>query len=166
MKIGQRGSNRGGANGCRRRCSSPRWWGKRKLGWLRGRRIWTERERTPRRIQWRERGHEFEGREGRTTGRRSRAGRSNFGEESRPLERAIGRDRARASSSGGGGTPWAKAQALDEVGMARHHAGAASRHVRTPVRPNWLKADVNKVKQAWGRESHLGAELEEAWRGL
>jgi hypothetical protein len=48
--------------------------------------------------------------------RRSRAGRSNSGEESLSLEGAIGRDRARASSSRGGGTPWAKAQALDEVG--------------------------------------------------
>jgi hypothetical protein len=58
---------------------------------------------------------------------RSRAGRSNSGEESRPPEGATGRDRAQASSSRGGGTPWAKAQALDEVGMAGHHAGTASR---------------------------------------
>jgi hypothetical protein len=69
-------------------------------------------------------------------GRRCRAGRSNSGEKSRPLEGAIDRDRARASSSGGGGTPWAKAQALDEVRMAGHRAGAASRHGRTPVKPN------------------------------
>jgi hypothetical protein len=52
-------------------------------------------------------------------GRGSRAGQSNSGEESRPPERAIGRDRARASSSRGGGTPWAKARALDEVGDGR-----------------------------------------------
>ena len=82
--------------------------------------------------------------------RRSWACRSNFGEESRPLEGAIGRDRARASSSGGGGTPWAKAWALDEVRMAGHYAGAASRRCRTPAKPNWLKADANKVKQARG----------------
>jgi hypothetical protein len=36
----------------------------------------------------------------------------------------------------------------------------------TPARPNWLNADANKVKQARGLESHLGVELEEAWRGL
>jgi hypothetical protein len=83
-------------------------------------------------------------------GRRSRAGRSNSGEEFRPPERAIGRDRAWASSSGGGGTTWAKARALDEVGMARHRAGAASRRGRTPTRPNWLKAYAHKVKQARG----------------
>jgi hypothetical protein len=39
---------------------------------------------------------------------RSRAGQSNSGEESRPPEGAISRDRARASSSRGGETPWAK----------------------------------------------------------
>jgi hypothetical protein len=79
---------------------------------------------------------------------------------------AIDCDRAQASSSGGGGTPWAKARALDEVGMAGHRAGVASRRGRTQAKPNWLKADVNKVKQARGRESHLGAELGEVWRGL
>jgi hypothetical protein len=94
------------------------------------------------------------------------AGRSNSGEKSRQPEGAIGRDRAQASSSGGAGTPWAKALALDEVGMAEHRAGAAIRRGRTPAKPNWLKADANKVKQARGRESHLGAELGEAWRGL
>jgi hypothetical protein len=97
---------------------------------------------------------------------RSRASQSKSGEESRPPEGAIGRDMARASSSRGGGTPWANARALDEVGMAGHRAGAASRRGHTPTRPNWLKAGANKVKQAWGRESHLGAELGEAWRGL
>jgi hypothetical protein len=91
---------------------------------------------------------------------------SNSGEESQPPEGAIGHDRARASSSGGGGTPWAKARAQDEVGMAGHRAGATSRGSHTPARPNWLKADANKVKQARGRESHLGAELGEAWRSL
>jgi hypothetical protein len=92
----------------------------------------------------------------------SRAGRSNSGEKPRPPEGAIGCDRARARSSGGGGTPWAKARALDEVRMAEHRAGAASRRGRMPTKPNWLKAYANKVKQAQGRESHLGAELGEA----
>jgi hypothetical protein len=106
------------------------------------------------------------GREGRTAEGRSRAGRSNSSEESWPRERAIDRVRAQTSSSRGGGTPWAKGRALDEVGMAGHRAGAASRCGHTAARPNWLKADANKVKQARGRESHLGAELGEAWRGL
>jgi hypothetical protein len=89
MKIGRRGLDRGGPNGYGRHCSSPRrrgrWsWGGRELGWLQGRRSWAERERMPRWTQWRGRGHESVGREGRTTGKRSRAGRSNSGEESRP----------------------------------------------------------------------------------
>jgi hypothetical protein len=50
--------------------------------------------------------------------------------------------------------------------MAGHHAGAASRRDHTPARPNWLRAGANRVKQARGQESHLGAELREAWRGL
>jgi hypothetical protein len=50
--------------------------------------------------------------------------------------------------------------------MAGHRAGSTSRRGHTPARPNWLKADANKVKQARGRKSHLGAELGEAWRGL
>jgi hypothetical protein len=120
----------------------------------------------PQRTQWRGRGHKSEGREGRTTEGRSRASRSNSVEESWPPEGAIGRDRARVSSSRGGGTPCAKAQALDEVGMAGHRADAASRRGPTPARPNWLKAGANKVKQAQGWESHLRAELGEAWRGL
>jgi hypothetical protein len=45
--------------------------------------------------------------------------------------------------------------------MAGHRAGAASMRGRTPAKPNWLKAYANKVKQARGRESHLGAELGE-----
>jgi hypothetical protein len=59
-----------------------------------------------------------------------------------------------------------KPGALDEVGLAGHRAGAASKHDHTPARPNWLKAGANRVKQAWGRVSHLGAELGVAWCGL
>jgi hypothetical protein len=51
---------------------------------FRGRRDWVERERMPWRTQWRGRGHESEGREGRTAGRRSRADRRNSGEAFRP----------------------------------------------------------------------------------
>jgi hypothetical protein len=95
-----------------------------------------------------------------------RAGRGNSGEEFGPLGEAIGRDRARASSSRGGGALWAKAGALDGVGLGGHRASTASKRDRTPTRPNWLKACTNRVKQAWGRVYHLGAELGVAWRGL
>jgi hypothetical protein len=88
-----------------------------------------------------------------------RAGRGNSGEEFRPPGEAIVRDRAQASSSRGGGALWAKVGALDGVGLAGHRAGAASKRDRTPARPNWLKTGANRVKQARGRVSHLGAEL-------
>jgi hypothetical protein len=64
------------------------------------------------------------------------------------------------------GALWAKAGALDGVGMAGHRVGAASKRGRTLARPNWLRAGANRVKQARGRVSHLRAELGVAWRGL
>ena len=93
---------------------------------------------TTRRTRWRGCGHETGVREGRTVGKRLWAGRDNSGEEFRPLGEAIDRDRARSSSSGGGGALWANVRALDGVGLAEHYAGAASKRDRTPVRPNWL----------------------------
>jgi hypothetical protein len=111
-------------------------------------------------------GHETEVREGGTVEEKLRAGRGNSGEEFRPPREAIDHDRARAKSSRGGGALWAKAGALDGVGLTGHRAGAASKRGRTLERPNWLKAVANRVKQARGRVSHLGAELGVAWRGL
>jgi hypothetical protein len=77
-----------------------------------------------------------------------RTGRGNFGEEFRPLGEAIDCDRARSSSSGGGGALWANVRALDEVGLAGHHAGATSKRGRTLARPNWLRVGMNKENQA------------------
>jgi hypothetical protein len=94
------------------------------------------------------------------------ADRGNSDEEFRLPGEAIDRDRARASSSRGGEALWAKVGALDGLGMAGHRASAASKRGRTPVRPNWLKACANRVKQARGRVSHLGAKLGVAWCGL
>jgi hypothetical protein len=131
-----------------------------------GRRSWSERGKTTRRTRWRGCGHETEVREGESVEEKHRAGHGNSGEEFRPSGEAIGCDRARASSSRGGGALWAKAGALDGVGMAGHRAGMASKRGRTPARPNWLRAGANRVKQAQGRVSHIGAELGVAWRGL
>jgi hypothetical protein len=59
-------------------------------------------------VTWRTRwlgcGHETGVREGRTAGKRLRAGRDNSGEEFRPLGEAIDRDGARSRFSGGGGS--------------------------------------------------------------
>jgi hypothetical protein len=90
------------------------------------------------------------GQRGGNSGEKLRAGRGNFGEEFRPPGEAIGRDRARGSSSGGGGALWANTGALDGVGLAGHSAGAASKRSHTPARPNWLQVGVNRGKQARG----------------
>jgi hypothetical protein len=76
------------------------------------------------------------------------ASQGNSGEEFRSPGEAIGHDRARASSSRCGGAFWAKAGTLDGVGMAGHSAGAASKRAPTPTKPNWLRAGMNRVKQA------------------
>jgi hypothetical protein len=133
---------------------------------FRGCQSWSERGKTTRRTRRRGCGHETKIREGGTAEEKLRAGRGNSGEEFWPPREAISCDRARASSSRGGGALCAKAGALDGVGLAVHCAGAASKRGRTLARPNWLKAGANRVKQAWGRVSHLRAELGVAWRGL
>jgi hypothetical protein len=133
---------------------------------FRGRRSWLEMKRKTQRTRWWGYGHETEVREGRTAEERLRAGRDNSGEEFRPLGEAIDHDRARSSSSGGGGALWANVGALDGVGLAGHRAGAASKRDRTPVRPNWLQAGVNRENQAREGMSHLGAELGVTWRGF
>jgi hypothetical protein len=98
--------------------------------------------------------------------RGSRAGQSNSGEESWPPEGTIGCDRARASFGRGGGTPCAKAWALDVVEMAGHHASTADHRGRAPASQNWPSTERNTENWARGQVSHLGAELEEAWRSL
>jgi hypothetical protein len=133
------------------------------LWWFRGRRSWSERGKTTRRTRWWSCGHEIEVREGGTVEEKLRAGRGNSSEEFRSPGEAIGHDRAWASSSRGGGALWAKVRALDGVGLAGHREGTESKRGRTPARPNWLKAGANRVKQARGRVSHLGAELGVAW---
>jgi hypothetical protein len=133
---------------------------------FRGRRSLLEMDKTTPRTRWRGCGHDTGVREGETAGEKLRAGRGNSSEEFRPLEEAIGRDRARASSSGGGGALWSNNEALNGVGLAGHRAGAASKRGCTPARPNWLQVGVNRGKQVRGWMSHLGAELRVAWRGL
>jgi hypothetical protein len=103
---------------------------------FRGRRSWSEKGNTTRRTRWRGCGHETEVREGESAEKKIWAVWGNYGEEFWPPGEAISRDRARASSSRGGGALWAKAEALDRVEMAGHRAGAVSKRGRTPARPN------------------------------
>jgi hypothetical protein len=115
---------------------------------------------TTRRPRWRGCGHETGVREGRT------AGRDNSGEEFWPLGEAIHRDRARSRFSEGGEALLTNAEALEGVGLAGHHAGAARKHDHTQARPNWLQVGANRENQTREWMSHLGAELGVAWRGL
>jgi hypothetical protein len=70
---------------------------------FRDHRSWLETKRKAWRTRWWGYGHETKVREGRTAEERLRAGRDSSGEEFRLLGEAIDRDRARSSSSGGGG---------------------------------------------------------------
>jgi hypothetical protein len=133
---------------------------------FRGRWSWLEMEKTTRQTRWRGCGHETDVREGETAGKKLRAGQGNSSEEFRPPGEAIDRDRARASSSGGGGALWANTGALDGVRLAEHRASTARKRDRTLARPNWLQVGVNRGKQARGWMSHLGAELGVACRSL
>jgi hypothetical protein len=114
-------------------------WGGCVLRWFRGRRSWLEMKGTTRQTRWRVCGHETGVREGRTAGKRLRAGWDNSGEEFRPLGEAIDCDRARSRFSEGGEALWTNAEALDGVGLARHrgrdeqawpHTGEARRPAR------------------------------------
>jgi hypothetical protein len=164
IKIGRGRSKPGGLVSCgRRRSSSRRWshwsWAGCELRWFRGHRSWLEMKMTTQRTRKRGRSHETGIRERETVGKKLRVGRGNSGEEFRPPGEAIDRDRARSSSSGGGGALWTNIGALDGVRPAGCRASATSKRGRTPARPNWLKAGVNRQNQARGRVSHLGAEL-------
>jgi hypothetical protein len=123
-------------------------------------------KRMTRRTRWRGRGHETGIRERETAGKKLQAGRGNSGEEFRPPGEAIDRDRARSSSSGGGGALWTNTEALNGVRPAGRRVGATSKCGHKPVRQNWLKAGANRKNQARGRVSHLGAELGVAWCGF
>jgi hypothetical protein len=132
---------------------------------VRGRRSWAERERAPRRTQWRGRGHESMGREGRTALRRSQAGQRNSGEPFRPQGEDLRCAKAWASFSRGRGDTETYSGELDRAKSTCHRARrtAAAEHRR---RRNWPSPGHNKGNWAWGWVSHLGAELGEAWSGL
>jgi hypothetical protein len=120
-----------------------------------GRRSWAERKRAPQRTQWRGRGHESTGREGRTAVRRSRAGRSNPGERFRPRGRDLRRAKALANFSKGRGDTENYSGELDwakSVGTARARRTAVAEHRR---RRNWTNTGCNKRNWARGRVSHL-----------
>jgi hypothetical protein len=84
----------------------------------------------PRRTQWRGRGHESTGREGRTTVRKSRAGRRNSGERFRPRGGDLRRAKALANFSRGRGDIGNYSGELDRAKLASHRASTVDRRGR------------------------------------
>jgi hypothetical protein len=100
------------------------------LGGFRGCWDWAERERTSRRTQWRGRGHESEGREGRTAGRRSWADRRKSCEAFRPQGGGLRRAKAWKRFSRGRGDIGTYTGELDRAKLVSHRASTAGRHGR------------------------------------
>jgi hypothetical protein len=127
---------------------------------------WAERKRAPQRTQWRGRGHESMGREGRTTVRKSRAGRRISGEPFRPWGGVLRHAKALANFSRGRGDTGTCSGELDRANRpatARSRRTAAAEHRRCQ---NWPSTGRNNGNWARGQVSHLGAELGEAWSSL
>jgi hypothetical protein len=129
------------------------------LGGFRGRQSWAERERTPRRTQWRGRGHESTGREGRTAVRRSRAGQSNSGEAFRPRGGDLRRAKAWASFSRGMGDTGTYSGELDRAKSAGHRASTAVRRGQAPAKEKLAKhrAQYGKLGTGTGISPRAGA---------
>jgi hypothetical protein len=93
-----------------------------------------ERKRVPRRTQWREKGHESTGKEGRTVVRKPRAGRSNSGEPFRPRGGDLRHAKAWASLSRGRGNTGTYSGELDRAKSAGHRASTGDRGGRAPAK--------------------------------
>jgi hypothetical protein len=127
------------------------------LGWLRGRRDWEERERTPRQTQWRGRGHEFADRGRRTAGRRCRADRRSSGEAFRPRGGGLRRAKAWASFSRDRGDTGTYTGELGLAKSAGHRASMANHRGRAPAMPKLAehiaklgKLSTGKGVSPWG----------------
>jgi hypothetical protein len=88
-----------------------------------------------RRTRWRGYGHETEGGEGETAGKKLRAGRRNSNEGFWPRGEGLRRAKAWDSFSRGRGNTGTIAGALGRANLVGHRAGVADRHGRTSVKP-------------------------------
>jgi hypothetical protein len=129
------------------------------LGWLRGRRDWAERKRTPRRTQWRGIGHESVDRGGRTAGRRSRVDWRNSGEAFQPQGRGLRRAKAWESFRRGRGDTGTYTGELDRAKLAGHRASTADCRSRAPAMPKLAKhrAELGKLSTGKGVSPWGGA---------
>jgi hypothetical protein len=88
----------------------------------------------PRRTQWRGRGHESMGREGRTAVRKPRAGRSNSSEPFRPRGGDLRRAKALANFSRGRGDTGTYSGELDRAKSAGHRMSTEDHRGRAPAK--------------------------------
>jgi hypothetical protein len=117
------------------------------------------RKRVPRRNQWRGRGHESTGREGRMAVRKPRAGRRNSGEPFRPRGGDLRRTKAWASFSRGRGDTGTYSGKLDRAKSAGHSASTADRRGRAPTKVKLAKhrAKLGKLSTGKGVSPRGGA---------
>jgi hypothetical protein len=113
----------------------------------------------PRRAQWRGKGHESEGREGSTAGRRPRADRRNSGEAFRPQGGGLRRAKAWESFSRGSGDTGTYTGELDRAKLFGHRASTADRHGRAPAMPKLAehRAKLGKLSMGKGVSPRGGA---------
>jgi hypothetical protein len=121
------------------------------LGGFRGRRDWVESERTPQRTQWRGKGHESEGREGRIAGRRTWADRRNSSEAFQPQGGGLRRAKDWKSLSRGRGETGTYTGELDQAKLVGHRASMAYRHDRAPAMPKLAEHRANLGKLSTGK---------------
>jgi hypothetical protein len=106
----------------------------------------------PRRTQWRGKGHESKGREGRTAERRPRAERRNSGEVFRPRGGDLRRAKAWESFSRGKGDIGTYTGELDRAKLAGDRASTADRRGRAPAMPKLAehRAELGKLSTIKG----------------
>jgi hypothetical protein len=104
----------------------------------------------PRRTQWRGRGHESTGREGRTAVRKPRAGRSNSGEPFRPRGGGLRCTKALANFSRGRGNTGTCSGELNRAKSASHRASTADRRGRAPAKVKLAEHRVQQGKLGTG----------------
>jgi hypothetical protein len=121
------------------------------LEWFRGRQSWAERERMPRRTQWRGKGHESADRGGRTVGRKPWADQRNSGEGFRPLGGGLRRAKAWEGFSRKRGTLGTHIGALVRAKLAGHCVGVADRHGRAPAMPKLAEHRAKSGKLGTGK---------------
>jgi hypothetical protein len=103
----------------------------------------------PRRTQWRGRGHESTGREGRTAVRKPRAGRRNSGEPFWPRGGNLRHAKALTNFSRGRGDTGTYSGELDRAKSACHHAST-----RGPPRPSTGEGEIGQTHAAIGEIGH------------